>query len=191
MPGVIISDFCRAFKNVCTAVFPGTQQQLCLWHINKNIALYIKKKWLGSGHNSSVPDAEDDEAPAEPKPRVPGPSAFHTGEEEMQALLDEAAAGVAVLSSLYGHDCNIRLEAEEASESPPLADQQPEAARKWDATHEGFLQAWRATVYVLTEEAFWAIWKAPVLEFYDQLRMCSLPQIICLANIKPALLYYI
>ncbi len=48
VPGVIISDFDKAFKHAATDVFPTARQQLCLWHIIKNVILHVKKKWNGT-----------------------------------------------------------------------------------------------------------------------------------------------
>jgi hypothetical protein len=47
-PEVILSDFDTAFKNAADVVSPDVQQQLCLWHILKNVVLHIKKKWKGT-----------------------------------------------------------------------------------------------------------------------------------------------
>jgi hypothetical protein len=45
-PGVIISDFCRGFKKAALRVFPKTPQQLCVWHIMKNVNHHASKKWI-------------------------------------------------------------------------------------------------------------------------------------------------
>jgi hypothetical protein len=45
-PGVIISDFCRGFKKASLRVFPTTPQQLCVWHIMKNVNHHTSKKWI-------------------------------------------------------------------------------------------------------------------------------------------------
>lgn len=48
-PYVIITDFDKALKNAITDAFPSiVQQQLCRWHIMKNVAFNVKKKWIGS-----------------------------------------------------------------------------------------------------------------------------------------------
>jgi hypothetical protein len=58
-PEVIISDFDTAFKNAADIVFPDVQQQLCLWHILKNVVLNIKKKWNGSLDNARMMGDDD------------------------------------------------------------------------------------------------------------------------------------
>src|SRR3954453_5429227 len=47
-PLVALTDCDLALKNALTAVFEDTQQQLCIWHILKNIAKYIKTHWQGN-----------------------------------------------------------------------------------------------------------------------------------------------
>ena len=44
-PLVIMSDFDKAFKNAARRAFETSQQQLCVWHILKNIVHNIKQKW--------------------------------------------------------------------------------------------------------------------------------------------------
>lgn len=56
LPSVIISDYDMGFQKAAYAVFPtnrlhgqpGTKHQLCLWHVLKNVAHNVKKKWNGS-----------------------------------------------------------------------------------------------------------------------------------------------
>ncbi|XP_044720126.1 MULE transposase domain-containing protein [Hirsutella rhossiliensis] len=37
-PGVVITDFDTALKNALDSIFPSTQQQVCVWHMMKNIS---------------------------------------------------------------------------------------------------------------------------------------------------------
>ena len=46
-PLVIISDYDKAFKNAARKIFETSQQQLCIWHILKNVVHNIKQKWEG------------------------------------------------------------------------------------------------------------------------------------------------
>ncbi|KDN72098.1 putative MULE transposase domain-containing protein, partial [Colletotrichum sublineola] len=57
-PGVIITDFDAGLKRATEEVFPNTKQQLCVWHMLKNVVLNAKKKWEGPQA------AESDEAAA-------------------------------------------------------------------------------------------------------------------------------
>ena len=45
-PNVILSDYCRGFKKAARVVFAGVPQQLCVWHIMKNVNHHINKKWV-------------------------------------------------------------------------------------------------------------------------------------------------
>lgn len=51
---VIITDFNAALKKALTDTFPLTQQQICKWHILKNIVLNIAKKWVRSLDNCDL-----------------------------------------------------------------------------------------------------------------------------------------
>ena len=44
-PLVIVSDYDKAFENAAQKVFETSQQQLCVWHILKNVVHNIKQKW--------------------------------------------------------------------------------------------------------------------------------------------------
>jgi hypothetical protein len=44
-PGVTITDFDAAMKNALGAAFPQAKPQICIFHLNKNIALNLKRKW--------------------------------------------------------------------------------------------------------------------------------------------------
>ena len=56
-PGVIISDFDTAFKKAA-ALFPGAKQQICLWHIVKNVILNVKKKWNSTLEGTSLMESD-------------------------------------------------------------------------------------------------------------------------------------
>ena len=69
-PQVILSDMCLAFKNAANNVFPYVQQQLCVWHVLKNVLHYIRTHWNGEDrpnnnggdtNANSDNEAEDDE----------------------------------------------------------------------------------------------------------------------------------
>ncbi|KAI8406405.1 hypothetical protein FOFC_13875 [Fusarium oxysporum] len=62
-PDVIITDFDGQMKAALNDQFPEVQQQLCIHHINSNVQLRAKQKWLkspGSSSNSSC--GSDNEA---------------------------------------------------------------------------------------------------------------------------------
>ncbi|KAI5302491.1 hypothetical protein KEM56_000653 [Ascosphaera pollenicola] len=49
-PFVIITDKDEAIRNAIRSLFDSDQTatQLCLWHVMKNVAFNIKKKWEGA-----------------------------------------------------------------------------------------------------------------------------------------------
>lgn len=54
-PYVVLSDFDRAFKNAASEVFPDTvKQQICIWHVMKNILWHLVQKWEGSLNGTEV-----------------------------------------------------------------------------------------------------------------------------------------
>jgi hypothetical protein len=73
MPSVVITDQDNALKNALLAVFSTTTQQLCIFHINKNVALRIKQKW-------PLDKSARDEDNGNP---------FHEGEDEYEAQTND------------------------------------------------------------------------------------------------------
>jgi hypothetical protein len=47
--------------------FPRVQQQLCIHHINSNVLLRSKQKWVKNPENSSSPDISEVDEPTEPQ----------------------------------------------------------------------------------------------------------------------------
>jgi len=67
-PDVIITDFDIAMKAALNDQFSDVQQQLCIHHINSNVLLKAKQKWLkrrrgSSSSTSGSTDEEDDFTP--------------------------------------------------------------------------------------------------------------------------------
>lgn len=67
-PDVIITDFDNAMQAALNDQFPDVQQQLCIHHINSNVLLKAKQKWLkrrrsSSSSSSGSLDEEDDFTP--------------------------------------------------------------------------------------------------------------------------------
>jgi MULE transposase domain len=59
-PDVIITDFDDAMKAALNDQFPDVQQQLCIHHINSNVLLRAKQKWIKDASSSSS-DLEEPE----------------------------------------------------------------------------------------------------------------------------------
>ncbi|KAJ0127764.1 hypothetical protein HZ326_29128 [Fusarium oxysporum f. sp. albedinis] len=68
-PDIIITDFDDSMKAALNYQFPEVQQQLCIHHINSNVLLRSKQKWVKDysqdSSSSSSLDGSDREAPAQ------------------------------------------------------------------------------------------------------------------------------
>lgn len=53
-PDVIITDFDKQMKRALEEAFADAQQQLCIHHINSNVLLQGKRRWVYSSTNSST-----------------------------------------------------------------------------------------------------------------------------------------
>ena len=173
-PHNIISDFCHAFKNAASINYPDAQQQLCIWHINKNVAFHMKKKWLG---NDEDPDnsEDDDEGNIPPGPQAPGPNlgnddqAAQAAEEVYEQLRDQFNSRVEeaerVASRLIQSD-----DTDQANQDVPTPRQ---GQRCWPDTQVGFMDAWHSVCMQQTEELFFARWKLLVKEFSHQIPLLT------------------
>ena len=56
-PSVLLTDFETGLKKALRTIYPDINQQICLWHVQKNIAHEVKKKWI-------------DEVPKEPREKA-------------------------------------------------------------------------------------------------------------------------
>jgi hypothetical protein len=66
-PDIIITDFDDSMKAALNDQFPEVQQQLCIYHINFNVLLRSKQKWVkdcSQDSSSCSLDGSDREAPA-------------------------------------------------------------------------------------------------------------------------------
>ena len=159
-PYVLMSDYDRAFKKAASAVFPDdVKQQICRWHVMKNVVYHIKKKWdgplkgtvigeSGGGCGSRLPDDQSNE-------------------------LHNIAVDI-----VAGRLANRLLEPQDRADSTPTGDnprsqrlipQQPcQPSRKYDDNADGILFAWKAVVYASTEEDFHKAWQILLKEFSAQ-----------------------
>ena len=44
-PAITLTDFDKAMKNSVARVYPDADAQICIFHINKNVVLQVKRKW--------------------------------------------------------------------------------------------------------------------------------------------------
>ncbi|KAK1246767.1 hypothetical protein MKX08_000569 [Trichoderma sp. CBMAI-0020] len=64
-PTIIITDKEMALKNALETVFPGTQQQLCVYHVNANVRGKIQARWKNKDGTSDADEAGDEAEAAE------------------------------------------------------------------------------------------------------------------------------
>ncbi|KAM4061638.1 MULE transposase [Hirsutella rhossiliensis] len=58
-PEVVITDMDDQLRNAIRQIFPNTQLQLCVFHINSNVVSYIKKWWKKDNDSDLDDDAEN------------------------------------------------------------------------------------------------------------------------------------
>lgn len=76
-PMVIISDFDRGFKKAALQAYPNVPQQLCIWHIMKNVIHHTNRDWVPKGATVSdrllIVDEGLQASPNALEPDQPGP----------------------------------------------------------------------------------------------------------------------
>ena len=173
MPSVILSDFDHALKKALCSIFETTQQQLCVWHILKNVSVWhilknvsfnVKKKWLGSlegyiimGHAKS--DAARNIADIDTNPTTSPDFAF----EDIWAenIIDEAEESASLMASHIVHKFTADLNSQISG---------PAASRKFEDTADGIIEAWDCVTYAPTEDEFRDNWDMLCREFSHQKR---------------------
>ncbi|KAG8412228.1 hypothetical protein J3459_014767 [Metarhizium acridum] len=63
VPDVVITDFDDQMKKTIGIEFPVTQQQLCIHHINSNLMLQSKRRWVYSTRDSGTGDESNSDEP--------------------------------------------------------------------------------------------------------------------------------
>jgi hypothetical protein len=168
-PAVILSDFCRGFKQAARSVYPSVPQQLCVWHIMKNVNHHIKVKWVQSGGDEPLQQPQDHDhgtldGPGPDPPSYKGPYAEADDEPEEEPLdgdhpeeaIDSAAAD--------------RLTQREGDGDQAIPAFNPQRRRYTD-NHQGFGDAWAKVVYADDQDTFNRAWKLLCDEFPTQKRM--------------------
>lgn len=158
---VCISDYDRAFRNAWNAVHPDVFQQLCRWHIMKNVAFHVKVKWNGTLEGTALGETLGGEGS---RIRNQDQQDNRAGEGE------QAEANAQANALLEGRDRGARLGGENPRNLPA---QQPRAVqqnqqRRYENSADGLLEAWKATVYAGTFEDFDHHWQSLCAEFADQ-----------------------
>jgi hypothetical protein len=130
-PLTIMSDYDTAFKNAAKRVFPIAQQQLCIWHVMKNVVYNVRRLWdgvLGSfaGGRRAGPGDEDDREPV-----------ISTDAPEYE---DNAADPPEIMLA------------------NTLSQQPPEEESEFEYSPIGIVQAWRKVIYCSEREKSEELW---------------------------------
>ena len=144
-PLVIISDYDRAFKNAACSVFGSSQQQLCVWHILKNVVHNIKQKWEGPLGDFAGGIAQN--------ARISGSSTFSntlatSDDSDNDENTNEEDPGVQALVEKSLHITN--------------------SAENTEISPNGLLQSFRSMVYVDSVQGFEDAWKTLKEKFGTQ-----------------------
>lgn len=132
-PTIVLTDYEKSMKKALKRVYPNANQQLCIFHVNKNVVLHIKRKWnkreaariLAEKTGTAVPIVLDD------------------GPEDLLELDEEDLAIVDRLNRAGNH--------EQAVSQPP-----PEHV---EYSRAGFYKLWEHVLYAKTLDGFTTAWK--------------------------------
>ncbi|EAQ91260.1 hypothetical protein CHGG_03195 [Chaetomium globosum CBS 148.51] len=58
-PYVVVTDFEMALKSASDNVWGDVQQQICLWHVNKNVFFEVKKRWVWAADQQPPEEVEE------------------------------------------------------------------------------------------------------------------------------------
>lgn len=58
-PYVVVTDFEMALKSALDNVWGDVQQQICLWHVNKNVFFEVKKRWVWAADQQPPEEVEE------------------------------------------------------------------------------------------------------------------------------------
>lgn len=162
-PKVIITDYDKPLKRACTRVFDDVQQQICLWHVMKNVAFQTKRRWAGSLDGTSLGKQGGDTSYL----RDEDPE-YENRKFDVNAANHDRHACSAAPRLLQADDQSQRL-ISSRNVKPSLPGQAPPGfGRKWLDNADGFLCAWSAVVYADTEHSFWEEWNTLMREFPGQ-----------------------
>ena len=170
-PMTIMSDFDKGFKNAAAEVFPDAQQQLCIWHIMKNVFHNITQKWVGplgsfaggvcenariQGTNAGIgssnglanTDANDTDDEIDPQVR-----AFNDRANEVANTYTEPNPPEINLN-------RVTASLFEASKLLAPASHVLGPIYSLPNTPEGFMDGWKSVAYTYEENDFKARWEA-------------------------------
>lgn len=147
-PIVFISDFDKALKNAFYLIYgENVHQQLCLWHIMKNVAFHVKVDYNGSIRGTQLAETlGGDGARTQVEVRSEEEEEYRAMQMGARLLNEEdrdiAVAGVRTTGDIQTIDRN-----------------NPDSNCRWEHSADGVLLAWKSTVYAGTREEFDESWE--------------------------------
>jgi hypothetical protein len=177
-PFVLMTDIDHACKNAAKAVLgDDVKQQVCLWHVLKNIVHNVKKKWVGSLDGTAIGDSGSVKGSKIANVANAGVELGGVSFADMRrALQDEG--GNAVTSALLHEDDRLQHLDTSGIRDPrlnPIVQQLGDATtspgttdRKYKATGDGIVAALRDFFYADTRDDGMAVWDAILTEFPEQ-----------------------
>jgi hypothetical protein len=175
-PGVIISDFCRGFKKAALAVYPTVPQQLCVWHVMKNVVHHVSKKWVQLGDSqpllTAIPTALgtlDGPGPDPPsyRPLIEDEAAEEGDGEDPEEALDEAVASD-LTQRQDSTPVDIPVRRQGANPGNNLDNPGNQRRRFYEDSRDGFVKAWVKVVYADEEDVYQRAWDLLCAEFPSQ-----------------------
>jgi hypothetical protein len=157
-PLTLITDFDQGLKNAAKNIFPNTQQQICVWHIMKNVVHNIKKKWIGPLEGSRLVNSLLDEAQDTTKLGNPDQDTDDEIEDQLATELLHQIDQVALSGQVH----------EQQDDLIDLSVPEDPSNRDFSTDPDGILSAWKAVVYAGTEATFKRNWLVLQYEFKDQ-----------------------
>ena len=164
-PLVIISDYDSAFRAASRIIFPEVPTLICLWHVMKNVAFNIKKKWEGSLEGTILGQTVGGNMRKEDHDNVSGIA--DANDERLAEALANGIVGDEQRLLLAG-GIQQRLEHLSLQQHTHPHHMHFYPGREYAATADGILQAWKDCVYAPTEEEFDSKWRQIETEFQDQ-----------------------
>ncbi|KAM4067433.1 MULE transposase [Hirsutella rhossiliensis] len=141
---------------------PGVQQ-LCVWHMMKNVILHIKKKWVGSLEGTEIIGDRADEADT----RLGAAAALANDRTNANAIEDRPIDHTAEAQIQHASQlADQYLDEERDDEGNPIPPPPPK--RTFKHTADGIRDAWASVVRARTPEECSEQWNLLCVEFFDQ-----------------------
>ncbi|KAG6281548.1 hypothetical protein E4U48_006694 [Claviceps purpurea] len=154
-PKVVITDYEKALRKALNNVFPYTQQQLCVYHINTNVRSRIRSRWnkgkKNKENNSDEPARNvDDELEYWDSLGFSDDSDVSDDSDDSDESQSEGEPDLDIAGRT-----STQEEAEEAFHHPPSTTNPQATENTW----EGMFEAWKKVVYAAKEADFEQAWQ--------------------------------